>query len=167
MRKYYTRACNFYYGPQAQNLIKKKLALPLCGNKSLAFDHIEILTRKKKSRLTHIKKINLLNKNLKKIVKKDIKKIIAKRVNLNKKLKFSEPLIMGILNLTPDSFSDGALFNHSNKAFSHIKNMINKGANIIDIGGESTRPGSKDVPPNIEWKRLEKVVTKFKKKEPK
>tara|TARA_B110000438_G_C15305273_1_gene432935 strand:- start:383 stop:532 length:150 start_codon:yes stop_codon:yes gene_type:complete len=48
MRNYYTRACNFYHGAKAQDLIKKKLALPLCGNKSLAFDHIEILSRKKK-----------------------------------------------------------------------------------------------------------------------
>ena len=46
MRNYYTRACNFYHGSQAQNLIKKKLALPLCGNQSLAFDYIEILSRK-------------------------------------------------------------------------------------------------------------------------
>ena len=45
--------------------------------------------------------------------------------------------------------------------------MINKGANIIDIGGESTRPGSKDIPPEIEWKRLEKVVIRFKQKYPK
>ena len=46
MRKYYTRACNFYYGTNAKNLIKKKLALPLCGNKNIAFDNIEILSRK-------------------------------------------------------------------------------------------------------------------------
>jgi len=74
---------------------------------------------------------------------------------------------MGVLNLTPDSFSDGGLFNQSNKAFLHIKNMIDKGANIIDVGGESTRPGSKDVLPKIEWKRLEKIITNFKKKYPK
>ena len=62
MRNYYTRACNFYHGTKAQNLIKKKLALPLCGNKSLAFDHIEILSRKNKSKVIHIKKISLLIK---------------------------------------------------------------------------------------------------------
>jgi len=167
MRKYYTRACNFYHGPKAQNLIKKKLAFPLCGNKLLAFDHIEILSRQKKSKLIHIKKINTLEKKLKKIIQKDIKKIINIRKNLNNNLKFSEPLIMGILNLTPDSFSDGGLFSQPHKAFSHIQKMINKGANIIDIGGESTRPGSKDISPRIEWKRLEKVVTKFKQKYPK
>ena len=167
MRNYYTRACNFYQGFKAQNLIKKKIALPLCGNKSLAFDHIEILSRKNKNRIIHIKKISLLTPTLKKIVQKDIAKIINKRPKLNKYLEFSEPLIMGVLNLTPDSFSDGGLFNKSHKAFSHIQSMINKGANIIDVGGESTRPGSKDIPPNIEWKRLKKVVLKFKKKYPK
>jgi dihydropteroate synthase len=120
MRKYYTRACNFYYGTKAQNFIEKKLALPLCGNKSLAFDHVEILSRKNKSKVIHIKKINLLNKVVKHIVQDDIKKIVTKRSNLNKNLKFSDPLIMGILNLTPDSFSDGGLFNQSYKAFSHI-----------------------------------------------
>ena len=167
MRKYYTRACNFYHGLKAQNLIKKKLAFPLCGNKLLAFDHIEILSRHRKTKLIHIKKINTLKKKLKKIIQIDIKKIVNRRKNLNNNLKFSEPLIMGILNLTPDSFSDGGLFSHPHKAFLQIKKMINKGANIIDIGGESTRPGSKDIPPEIEWKRLEKVVTKFKQKYPK
>ena len=67
MRNYYTRACNFYYGSQAQNLIKKKLALPLSGNKNLAFNHIEILSRDKKIKLIHIKKINTLEKKLKQI----------------------------------------------------------------------------------------------------
>ena len=47
MNKYYTRACNFYYGVNAKRLIKKKLALPLCGNINIAFDKLEIFTRKK------------------------------------------------------------------------------------------------------------------------
>ena len=48
MIKYYTRACNFYYGKLATSLIKKKKALPLCGNKRIAFDKLEIFSRKKK-----------------------------------------------------------------------------------------------------------------------
>ena len=60
MRNYYTRACNFYYGSEAQELIIKKLALPLCGNKNIAFDYIEILSRDKKNKLIHIKKIVLV-----------------------------------------------------------------------------------------------------------
>jgi dihydropteroate synthase len=60
MRKYYTRACNFYYGTKAKNLIKKNLALPLCGNKNIAFDNIEILSRNKKKKLINIKNIKKL-----------------------------------------------------------------------------------------------------------
>ena len=164
MRNYYTRACNFYYGSKAQNLIKKKLALPLCGNKNLAFNHIEILSRHKKTKLIHVKKINTLEKKLKYIIQKDLKKITNLRQNLSVNLNFSEPLIMGILNLTPDSFSDGGMFNQSSKAFFRIQDMIDSGAKIIDVGGESTRPESKDVSPKIEWQRLKKVLENFKKK---
>ena len=52
------------------------------------------------------------------------------------------PLVMGILNVTPDSFSDGGLYNNVNKALRRAEIMLSEGAGIIDIGGESTRPGS-------------------------
>ena len=167
MKKYYTRACNFYYGKIAKSFIEKKLALPLCGNRNIAFDSIEILSREKKTKRINIKSINKLPIKIKKIILIDLNKITSKRKNLNKSINILEPLIMGILNLTPDSFSDGGLYNHSKKAFNHIKNMIFKGADIIDIGGESTRPGSKDLSHKTEWKRLEKVIVSFKKKFPK
>jgi len=167
MRKYYTRACNFYYGTIAKSLIKKKLAFSLCGNKNIAFDNIEILSRDKKTKLINIKNIKKLPNKVKKIILEDLKKIVFKRKNLNKHIHISKPLIMGVLNLTPDSFSDGGLYNKSKKAFHHINNMITKGADIIDIGGESTRPGSKDISHKIEWLRLEKVISNFKKKFPK
>ena len=70
---------------------------------------------------------------------------------------------MGILNLTPDSFSDGGKYNKKNKSFKHISKMIYSGAEIIDVGGESTRPGSKTIHPKIEWKRIDNVIKKFKK----
>jgi len=167
MKKCYTRACNFYYGTTAKNLVKKKLALSLCGNADIAFDCIEILSRDNPTIRINIKNIKKLSNQIKKIVLIDLKKITSKRKNLNKYTNISEPLIMGVLNLTPDSFSDGSLFNQSKKSFLHIQNMIDKGANIIDVGGESTRPGSKDVPYKIEWQRIEKVITNFKKKYPK
>ena len=71
---------------------------------------------------------------------------------------------MGVLNLTPDSFSDGGKFNKRSKSFKHISKMIQSGAEIIDVGGESTRPGSKTVDPRMEWKRIEHVLKNFKKK---
>jgi dihydropteroate synthase len=167
MKKYYTRACNFYYGTTAKNLIKKKLALSLCGKKNIAFDNIEILSRNKLTKRINIRNIKKLPKQVKKIILVDIKNITSKRKNLNKYTNISEPLIMGILNLTPDSFSDGGLYNKTYKAFRHIADMISGGADIIDIGAESTRPGSKDIPHEIEWKRLENVISNFKKKFPK
>mgnify|MGYP001346460462 FL=1 len=69
MNKYYTRACNFKYGSIANKLIKNKQALPLCGNKKISFEDIEIITRNKNkifSKVINFKKINLLNKNQKK-----------------------------------------------------------------------------------------------------
>ena len=71
---------------------------------------------------------------------------------------------MGILNLTPDSFSDGGKYNNLKKSHKHILNMIEAGAKIIDVGGESTRPGSKTVPTNLEWRRIKNSVKNFKKK---
>ena len=70
---------------------------------------------------------------------------------------------MGVLNVTPDSFSDGGLFFKKNKAYNQAKKMINGGATIIDIGGESTRPGSKTINEKEEWKRIEKIIVKLKK----
>ena len=167
MIKYYTRACNFKYGSTAKQLIKAKKALPLCGSKKIAFDEIEIITRVNKkahSRIIHYKKINTLNSILKNKVRKDLKNIISKRKNFLKHVNFFEPSIMGILNLTPDSFSDGGKFNKNNKSIKHISKMIMSGADIIDVGGESTRPGSKTINPNVEWKRVKFVLKKFKKK---
>ena len=166
MVKYYTRACNFLYGYQAYELIKKKKALPLCGDKKIAFDTLEIFTKNKNkisSKFIKLKDIKLLGKPLRNKIKEDLKKIFKKRKNFIKNINFSHPSIMGILNLTPDSFSDGGLFNKRKKSFQQINKMIKSGADIIDVGGESTRPGSKTVNPKVEWKRIETVVKNFKK----
>jgi dihydropteroate synthase len=66
--------------------------------------------------------------------------------------------IMGILNVTPDSFSDGGSYTHIPKAIKHAEEMINNGADIIDIGGESTRPGASVVSQDEEIKRTIPVI---------
>ena len=66
----------------------------------------------------------------------------------------SQPRIMGILNITPDSFSDGGLFTNKDKAIHHVQQMIDNGAAIIDIGGESTRPGARDTSADEECQRV-------------
>ena len=65
---------------------------------------------------------------------------------------------MGILNITPDSFSDGGKYIKPNLAKKHMKYLFNSGADIVDIGGESTRPGSKTIKIEEEWKRIKKVI---------
>ena len=70
---------------------------------------------------------------------------------------------MGILNVTPDSFSDGGRFTRANIAVDHAINMIDDGAHIIDIGGESTRPGSVPVSEDEECERILPVIESIKK----
>ena len=77
----------------------------------------------------------------------------------NKEFKIGErTYIMGILNFTPDSFSDGGKFNNIEGALEHVKEMIENGADIIDIGGESTRPGYTYIEPDEEARRVVPII---------
>ncbi|SMQ65487.1 Dihydropteroate synthase [Devosia lucknowensis] len=67
-------------------------------------------------------------------------------------------LVMGILNVTPDSFSDGGTHDHVDAALAHARQMLAEGADIIDIGGESTRPGAEPVPVQVELDRIMPVI---------
>lgn len=73
-------------------------------------------------------------------------------------LSLATPQVMGILNVTPDPFSDGGTHNTPAKALEHARKMIAEGATIIDIGGESTRPGAAEVSPEQEAERVIPVV---------
>ena len=73
------------------------------------------------------------------------------------------PLVMGILNTTPDSFSDGGQFNIASQALSHARKMIVEGADIIDVGGESTRPGAEPVSVDDELQRVIPVIEAIRK----
>jgi dihydropteroate synthase len=71
---------------------------------------------------------------------------------------FTRPLIMGVINITPDSFSDGGQFFDSNEAVKHALELVREGANIIDLGGESTRPGALRVKIDEEQARVLPVI---------
>lgn len=73
-------------------------------------------------------------------------------------LDLSHPLVMGILNVTPDSFSDGGRFIDVSRAVDHALRMIEQGAGMIDVGGESTRPGASDVSEEEEIRRVVPVI---------
>ena len=165
MKKYYTRVCNFYYGNTSKKLIKQKKTLPLNGNPKISFDHIEILSRNSKKKI-HIKDIKKLSKFFKVKIKNDLKKIIKKKKNFSNFNFKHIPNIMGVLNLTPDSFSDGGKFKKKNLGYKHAVYLFKSGTNIIDVGGESTRPGSREIKIKIEWNRIKSIIKKFGKKIP-
>jgi len=165
MKKYYTRVCNFVYGKSSIKLVNKKTNIALNGNKELSFGQIEIITRDSK-KIIDLKDIKRLPKLLREKIGKDLKIIKKKNRNFSN-LNFKKiPNIMGILNLTPDSFSDGGEFNKKKSGIKHAINLFKFGADIVDVGGESTRPGSKPVSEKREWKRIEKIIKEISKKIP-
>lgn len=76
----------------------------------------------------------------------------------SRELDLSRPHVMGILNVTPDSFSDGGYFNRLDRALAHVESMLAAGATLIDVGGESTRPGAEPVSVEDELGRVLPVV---------
>jgi dihydropteroate synthase len=102
--------------------------------------------------------LNLIARNILEILRnisqnEYVLKTSQREIHLGKKT-----LIMGILNVTPDSFSDGGLFYSQQKAVEHGLQMAAEGADIIDIGGESTRPGAVSVEASVELKRVLPVI---------
>jgi len=89
---------------------------------------------------------------------------MIKSINCKGKLvEFDQPKVMGILNYTPDSFSDGGQFNNPTKALSHIETMLNEGADFIDIGAISSRPGSDLLNAKEEKARLKPLLSEIQK----
>jgi dihydropteroate synthase len=74
------------------------------------------------------------------------------------KIDLTHPRVMGIVNLTPDSFSDGGHLSGPAAAIAHCERLLSEGADILDIGGESSRPGAEPVPAGEEWSRVEPVL---------
>ena len=75
----------------------------------------------------------------------------------------SHTYVMGIMNITPDSFSDGGQYNQIDKSLIHANRLVKEGADILDIGGESTRPGHTQISPNEEIGRVAPIIERLKK----
>lgn len=80
----------------------------------------------------------------------------------DQRLSLGEPLVVGILNVTPDSFSDGGLYADEERALARARVMVAEGAGMIDVGGESTRPGAEPVEPAEEARRVVPVIRRLK-----
>ncbi len=165
MSRYYTRVCNFYYGNESKILVRKQKSFPLHQIKEISFDQIEIITRKSKKKI-FINQIKNLSKTLQKKINFDLKKIRSRKKNFSNFNFQNIPNILGVLNLTPDSFSDGGKFNTKKKGIEQAFNLFYSGANLIDIGGESTKPGSKKIKENLEWNRICSILNSVSKKIP-
>ena len=79
-------------------------------------------------------------------------------------LKLDRPQVMGIVNVTPDSFSDGGAYDSTETAIAHALKLVEEGADLLDIGGESTRPGADEVPVEEELRRVIPVIEELAKK---
>ena len=138
------------------------------GSSDYSFSSIRILYTGKssvKSRIISLNDLFKLSKTERLQISKQIKNIEISRKKIAG-LSFRKPLIMGILNVTPDSFSDGGMYTSKKTAMDHVKKMIKSGADLIDIGGESTRPGSKEVKAKLEWNRINTILKSICKKIP-
>lgn len=141
-------------GTAAQQLIKDGNAGPIAGG-SMAFTHLEITDRSKGPK--EIRPYTDVANSKEDGVATFLRQIEAPRAPIGK-FDWNEPVIMGIVNVTPDSFSDGGQFANAEQAIMQGRQLIKDGAHILDIGGESTRPGAESVDEEIELARALPVI---------
>ena len=122
-------------------------AVPLAGRQDLWFTHAEQLQRGKSAQFVPVPDLPSGWQD----------RLTRPRASVAA-LDMSQPQIMGILNATPDSFSDGGLHNSVEAARDAARNMVQNGASILDVGGESTRPGADFVPEDEEIRRIRPVI---------
>lgn len=159
--------------PRAANILKQEM-LAVGGDAAISYHAISDLTKETDAHIIGTERqISIANEKLK-CQPFGLKELAAEiecalnnlarplKSNLNcggKELAIGErSLIMGVLNVTPDSFSDGGQFLDKDAAINHARTMIEQGADIIDVGGESTRPGAEPVSAEIELERVIPVI---------
>jgi dihydropteroate synthase len=142
-QKLYLRPIGFLYGATAEAAIAEGLALSLAGG-AIAFTAAELIEagpRKTKRRLLSAPELAASQDT---DLAQKLSRVTRPRPPFAG-LSLDRPLLMGIVNVTPDSFSDGGLYDTTEGAIVHAAELAQAGADIIDVGGESTRPGSEAV----------------------
>ena len=166
MKSIYIRPTNIVFGQKANYFIQAGTAKSLCGLEDVGFLSVEILKRQTDGNtVEEYSVLELEGLDFRNEIESDLNKITSKRNNIYN-LNFKNPILMGVLNVTPDSFSDGGKYNTTFRALDHVKSMIDFGAHIIDVGGESTRPGAKSVSDQDEITRVSETIQLIKKKYP-
>jgi dihydropteroate synthase len=156
MTKLYVRPIGMTYGAAAADAIGEGAALPLAGG-PIAFSLAELIEGVPGKTKTKIFTGQALAASGEPNLQAVLARITAKRPPFAG-FKFDRPVLMGIVNVTSDSFSDGGLYDSTETAIAHAAELANAGAAIVDIGGESTRPGSDAVEAGEEAARVIPVI---------
>ena len=156
MTKLYVRPLGLTYGAAASAAVAEGAALPLAGG-PVAFTLAELIEGAPGRTKTKTFTAQALAASGEPNLKSWLDRITAKRPPFAG-LDLRHPVLMGIVNVTPDSFSDGGLFNSTEAAIAHAAALAGAGAAIVDIGGESTRPGSDAVEAGEEAARVIPVI---------
>ena len=141
MRKSYARPGGLVYGSDARQLIEEGRGASLGGLSAIAYTLVEEIERDGQ----HVSRRFATGR-------------LPRQTVVPAFLSAERPLVMGIVNVTPDSFSDGGLNAEAARAIAHGEQLAKEGADILDIGGESTRPGSEGVPEAEELRRILPVI---------
>jgi dihydropteroate synthase len=141
MQKTYARPAGLVYGPDARQIMKEGRGASLGGLSAIAYTLVETIERNGLS------------------VSRSFRNgVLPRQTALPSFLDPGRPLVMGIVNVTPDSFSDGGLNAEAQRAIEHGIMLAAEGADILDVGGESTRPGSEGVSEEEELRRVLPVI---------
>ncbi|MFN0191881.1 MAG: dihydropteroate synthase [Aestuariivirga sp.] len=151
MPKTYVRPSGLVYGPDARRALETGSAGLVGGHSWIAYTLAEIVERDGES----FRRSFASYRDIDAVARRGIERM---RAAFGPARFESGPAIMGIVNVTPDSFSDGGQFASSASAVDHGEQLTREGAIILDVGGESTRPGSDAVPDEIEVERIVPVI---------
>jgi len=150
-------------GSAARTAVKAREALPLAGG-PLAFTHLQLIARDAKKREAESFALAAFERSIAR-QPAAMRRRLCERLDLLAAsrprfagLSMDRPRIMGVINVTPDSFSDGGRFLDTEKAIAHGRALIEEGAEMLDIGGESTRPGAEPVSAEEEIRRVVPVI---------
>ncbi len=147
--KTYFRPVSFVFGRDARDLIASGKAGALGGMPHIGFTHVEVIERGAGRMVESYADVCDLP---------ELQNITAVRPQFAG-FDLNRPLLMGIVNVTPDSFSDGGRLNDADAGIAHGLKLSSEGADILDVGGESTRPGSDTVEVVEELRRVESVIS--------
>lgn len=152
----YLRPIGFLYGPPADAAIEDGLALPLAGG-PIAFTSAVLIEGDRRNSQRRLVSVAALEEARDADLGAMLEQVTRPRPPFAG-LDLARPALMGIVNVTPDSFSDGGLYDEAEGAVAHAAELVSDGAEIVDIGGESTRPGADMVADDEERTRVVPVL---------